>query len=292
MQPKLTKHIFRHPSRALPKTARKHRFESCPDKPESPETTYHLVIIYSRTTSIPAMELSAKILDVVRASADNAVKGSSVIDFGRELYTWTVRERIPEPAFIFCAEPLIGVTYPNEYGLQLPDSLGKPTSKTKRLAGLNINLAGSVGRLMAFDIDCCYMVTTVAVVMEFHNMAFASTVLCNMTLDKGIQEKALIIHTTSEGLGSNLSSRRSSRVLRSTWSIPGIYSKPALPSELNWLCVHVTDPGTFAVVIIAVQWAEEDIVILCGVFSPRYCGLAHSSFHGCAGDICCGQKDF
>ncbi|CZR59515.1 uncharacterized protein PAC_09407 [Phialocephala subalpina] len=237
------------------------------------------------------MDFSARILDLVRASADNVVKGSSVVDVSRELYTWIVRERIPESAFNYCAELVTCVTHPNEYGLQLRDNLAKPTSKTTKISGLNINLAGSVGRLMSFDIDYCYMVTTVAVVMEFHDMAFASTVLCNMALDKGGHDGGVVYpydirRTRIKPVITKIVDSIALNVVNCGHTLQ------ALPDELQGLCIHVTDPETFAAVIMAVQRATENIVLLCDVLYGDVIAWLIAHFMGIIEISIAGKRTF
>jgi hypothetical protein len=237
------------------------------------------------------MDLSARILDLVRSSADNAVKGSSVIDISRELYTWIIRERIPESAFNYCAELVVGVTHPNEYGLQLRDNLAKPTSKTTRFGGLNINLAGSVGRLMSFDIDYCYMVTTVAVVMEFHDMTFATNVPCNMALDKGAHDEIVdypydIRRTRIKPVITKIVDSIALNVVNSGHRLQ------SLPDELQDLCIHVADPETFAAVIMTVQRVRENIVLLSDVLYGDIVAWLIAHFMGILEISIAGKRTF
>jgi hypothetical protein len=210
------------------------------------------------------VDLTRSALDFTRALADNVVKGSSVIDVGKELYSWLVRERIHEAEYNYCTGLISAIAHPNDHGLQLRDSLTKVPPGTRKLGGLNVSQAGSVGRLMAFDIDYCYVVTTVAVVMEFHDMNFASTVLSNMALDKGGHQEGVdypydIKRTRIKPVITKIVDSIALNVVNSGHKLK------ALPDELSGQCVHVTDPGAFAAVSMAVQRASEDLVLLCDV---------------------------
>lgn len=213
------------------------------------------------------MEMSTKLLDLGRALAETAVKGNSVIGAGNELYSWLVRERIDETEWTYCAKLTSGVAYPNEYGCLLREGLAKSNFETKSLGGLKLNglkLAGSVGRLIAFDTKSCYMVTTVAVLMAFHDMKFAINVLCNMALDTGGHEGGVdypydIRRTRIKPVISKIVESIALNVVNSGHTIG------PLPDELGGFCVHVMDPNTFAAVATTVFRATEDIVLLCDV---------------------------
>jgi hypothetical protein len=131
------------------------------------------------------MDLATRTLDLGRALSDLSIRGNSLVDGGTTLLQWLAREKIDKREFEYCMDIIRDKFSPNSEGLCIQRSIQKADQKwrTKKLASLSLGISGSIGRMMASSPEYAYLVTTVAIVLEYHTISFAEKALCSMVLD-------------------------------------------------------------------------------------------------------------
>jgi hypothetical protein len=87
-----------------------------------------------------------------------------MLDAGREIIKWLSRERIEEREFEYCISRVTGLAVPNDCGQKIQQNLSRSHVKLKKIAGLDLITAGSIGRILTFDPDLAYLVSTVTTV--------------------------------------------------------------------------------------------------------------------------------
>lgn len=125
------------------------------------------------------MDLAAKTMDLTRALADLTVKGNP----GTQLIRWLARGRIDEDEFAYCAKLMKHKASPNQSGLQLCTGVLNMRTPLRKVGGVSVHPLFSLGHLMARDEDYCYVVTTVAASMAFHDIPFTVELMCNLAVD-------------------------------------------------------------------------------------------------------------
>ena len=125
------------------------------------------------------MDLAAKTMDLTRALADLTVKGNP----GTQLIRWLARGRINEDEFAYCAKLMKHKASPNQSGLQLCTGVLNMRTPLRKVGGVSVHPLFSLGHLMARDEDYCYIVTTVAASMAFHDIPFTVELMCNLAVD-------------------------------------------------------------------------------------------------------------
>ncbi|MCJ1323464.1 hypothetical protein MMC10_000124 [Thelotrema lepadinum] len=123
--------------------------------------------------------LSANVLSFITAATNAISTGSPVLKFCHDLVRWIARERLSETEFDYCITLMQGLVVPNERGLEIRKKLALD-SDPQSLCGLRLTSAGSIGRMLAWNPDFVYMVTTVAALMTYHRPEDAVEVLCCM----------------------------------------------------------------------------------------------------------------
>ncbi|KAI9858618.1 MAG: hypothetical protein M1813_007423 [Trichoglossum hirsutum] len=232
----------------------------------------------SQSSTIGHMELAARTIDLTRSTID-ALSKSGVSDAVTSVIQWLVRERIDKTEYIYCVERVRGLTYPNEYGLQIQQKLSRVEARVAKVAGIDLIMSGSVGRLMAFDTECCYMVTTVAAIMAFHDHLFATETLTRMVLDTGGHEDRIqypySVHMTR--LKPVLSKIVESIALN---VVNSGHDLGTLPDAFANLCNHVLNPPEFAAVVMAIQRSKNDVLLYCGQLPGDILVWLMTHFHG------------
>ncbi|KAL6722205.1 hypothetical protein ACLMJK_001312 [Lecanora helva] len=204
-------------------------------------------------------------MDLSRAVIESLEKGNAITNAVSQTVQWLARERIDKSEFKYCIDQARGLTYPNSHGLQIRTSLMDCENKYAKVSGLKLIQSGSVGRWMAFDMDYCYMVTTVAAIMIHHEYQFAADALCNMIVDDENQDH-------SGGKSYNIRKTRLKPVLSKIVESIALnvvnsgHGVEPLPREVADLCVHITSASAFAAVVMAVQRSSNDILLYCGRF--------------------------
>ena len=196
-------------------------------------------------------DLSARASDLTRAVLDLTSTTGALNCVVQDVAKWLARERIANTEFQYCLAQARAITFPNENGLQIRQSLLKSESRFKTISGLPLIQSGSVGRWTAFDADFCYMFTIVAAVMVHHEFKYAADVLCSMIVDgEGTQERV-------EASYSIRKTRLRPVLLKIVESIALNVVNSGddlglLPDPFANLCVHVTSASAFAAVVMAI----------------------------------------
>lgn len=208
------------------------------------------------TTASGAIGPAKSLIDFVPASG-------TLINVSRETYNWLIRERIDEGSFERCVQMALGLAYPNDAGMdiqrQIKEADRKIVERVKQLP-IRVILSGSIGRLLAKNVDTCYMVSTVAVLTKFHHPQFATDALCSMILDKGGHETAVSLkynvqRSPVKAVISKIVDSIYLNVVNAGHDLGG------LPAELEHLHPHLLDDLTFAGIVMGIERSEQDIVI-------------------------------
>ncbi len=213
------------------------------------------------TTASSALGLAKSLIDFVPASG-------SLINLSRETYDWLIRERIDEGSFERCRQMALGLAYPNDAGMDIQRQINEADRKiAERVKQLPIRLvlSGSIGRLLAKNVDTCYMVSTVAALTKFHNPEFATDALCSMILDKGGHEKNVSLEYNVQ---RNPVKAVISKVVESIYVnvVNAGHDLGGLPAELKHLHPHLLSQRTFAGIVMGIERSEQDVVIRSGRF--------------------------
>ncbi|OCL14375.1 hypothetical protein AOQ84DRAFT_406241 [Glonium stellatum] len=218
------------------------------------------------------LSLGANTLALTKAVSDTVITGSSLVDICRDMMKWLARERIDEAEFEYCTIQTRGLTIPNERGMKIREKLAYTNPQIKKLGGLNLTLAGSLGRMMAFDTELTYMVTTVAAVMAYHDQKFAVDALCYMVQDtkerheagahkKGINYPYSVHRARLRPVVGKITESIALNVVNSGHHFRDI------PEELEKFCIHTVNPSTFSAVVMAtVRQSESDVLLYSGRF--------------------------
>jgi hypothetical protein len=120
--------------------------------------------------SIPSV-LRVNNLDVVSLVAHASTST------GADLLKWLSWERISEETFLWAMRLGQNLAQPNENGAKVVDGLETTASK---LYGLQLNPPGGLGRTVAYDKQLRWMVTTEAVILKHHGVAYAVEAFCEI----------------------------------------------------------------------------------------------------------------
>ena len=217
----------------------------------------------NNSTTSNALAVASGTLSVVSALAEATNKGSSLTELGKQLIRWLARERLYETEFNYCASLTQDTAHPNEYGLSIRQEIQAANQSTRnRIAGLTLAVPGSVGRAMAFDPSLCWMVTTVAVLMKYHDLPFATKVICYMALDKGGHDYGVdypydVKRTRIAPVVGKIVDSIALNVVNTGKPLRG------LPKSLCDLCNHSTDDCTFSAVVMSIQRNQGNMLMDC-----------------------------
>ena len=165
--------------------------------------------------------------------------------------------------FKYCASFTHDTAHPNESGLSIRQEIQAANQSTRnKIAGHTLAVPGSVGIAMAFDPRFCWMVTTVAVLMKYHDLPFAARVICYMTLDKdghgeGVGYPYDVKWTRIAPVVSSIVDSIALNVFSTGKPLRG------LPSSFCDLCNHTTDDCTFSAVVMSIQRNQGNMLMDC-----------------------------
>ena len=199
------------------------------------------------------LSVSANALALVKTAANAISKGSPILELCHDFVKWLARERLSETEFDYCITLMHGLIVPNENGLEIRRKLsaGSVGTGSRRLCGLPLTFEGSIGRMMAFNPDFVYMVTTVAATMVYHPPEYAVDVLCNMAVDK---PKGPEDHVHENGVRQIYTPQKArlrpvlTKIVESiAFTIINLGKDIGnLPDEFKGCCVHVLSASVFA----------------------------------------------
>lgn len=227
------------------------------------------------TVASSAIGLAKSLIDFVPASG-------ALIDISRETYNWLIRERIDEGSFERCRQMALGLAYPNDAGMDIQRQIKQADQKIfERVKQIPVRLiaSGSVGRLLAKDVDTCYMVSTVAALTKFHKPEFATDALCSMILDRGGHERNVSLRCNVQrspvkAVISKIVDSIYLNVVNAGHDLGG------LPVELKHLHPHILDDLTFTGIVMGIERSEQDVVIWSDRFLSDLTLWLLLHFHG------------
>ncbi|KAI0480976.1 hypothetical protein GGR56DRAFT_628392 [Xylariaceae sp. FL0804] len=212
------------------------------------------------------MDLASKAMDLTRALLD--LTGSTTVTATGQLMRWLERGGIDENEFTYCTGLISRKAFPNESGLRLRKAVLNTSASKGKLGGLRVVLPMCIGRLMVSDYDYCYVVTTVAAAMAYHEIPFAVEILCNLAVDVDPKDDAALRHGTQYPYDIRRTRVRPviEKIVQSIADniINRGIGLPDLPEELLdlSLCRHVVEADIFSAMITSVQRASVMKVVL------------------------------
>ncbi|KAH8196865.1 hypothetical protein TruAng_008978 [Truncatella angustata] len=226
------------------------------------------------------MDVVARTVDLSRAIVDILNKETSIRNAAEEILEWLGRERIDKQEYQYCIEALRAQAFPNCRGLDIKYQVQSSEEKVLSVAGLKLKLSTSIGRWMLNDSNFIYVVTTVAVCMMYHDMAYAVEVLCNLAMDQSDHTKGVSYHR------SHYRVRLKPVVTKFVDSIAlnvvnaGHDLCSAFPNALKGVCSHPLEAPQLSAIIKAVSAAQSDIIITCDLFPGDLAMWLLTHFHG------------
>ncbi|KAH6652637.1 hypothetical protein BKA67DRAFT_659331 [Truncatella angustata] len=226
------------------------------------------------------MDVVARTVDLSRAIVDILNKETSIRNAAEEILEWLGRERIDKQEYQYCIEALRAQAFPNCRGLDIKHQVQSSEEKVLSVAGLRLKLSTSIGRWMLNDSNFIYVVTTVAVCMMYHDMAYAVEVLCNLAMDQSDHTKGVSYHR------SHYRVRLKPVVTKFVDSIAlnvvnaGHDLCSAFPNALKGVCSHPLDAPQLSAIIKAVSVAQSDMIITCDLFPGDLAMWLLTHFHG------------
>jgi hypothetical protein len=76
------------------------------------------------------------------------------------------------------------LAFPNSQGLSVRNNLLDTPPKLK-IEGLQLVRSGALGRILAFDPDYYYLITTVSTLLRYHDITFVSRFICYLAVENG-----------------------------------------------------------------------------------------------------------
>lgn len=222
----------------------------------------------SAATSHSTVASPADYVGLTRSALDLINSTNPVNKLAHNIVRWLGRECINESDFAYCVERSRALAYPNEYGLEIRESIIKSEVRIARVGGLQLITSGAIGRWMAFSQDHAYMVTTVAAATKYQQIDFATKLLCEMILaDKdGIlnEEENYYSYSVDRARLMGVLSKFVDSILLNV--VNAGHTLGDLPAELKSLCVHLVDAATFARIILKISRSNTDVLLLCDRF--------------------------
>ncbi|KAL8710896.1 MAG: hypothetical protein Q9225_007212 [Loekoesia sp. 1 TL-2023] len=207
------------------------------------------------------MDLTTRSFDLTRALIDLS-STYSMKDASLRIIKWLARERIDDANFTACCKLASSLAYPNDKGMKIHKRLQDADKKILGIqqAPISLVVSGSLGRLLSYDPEYCYMVSSVAALTEYHAPIRVADVLCSMILDKGghqeeVSYKYDVQRAPIKAVISKIVESIYINVVNSGHSMGG------LPEELKQLHPHLLDATTFAGIVMGIQRSDKDIVI-------------------------------
>ena len=221
----------------------------------------------SQNVAAAAFSLSANILSFITAAAGMVSRGNPVLALCHDFVKWIARERLSETEFDYCITLMQGLVIPNDRGLEIRQKLILGDPDPKSLCGLRLTSAGSIGRMLAWNPEFVYVVTTVAALMAYHEPDDAVEVLCCIATQlcqdhqEDIQDRRQISTYTPQ------KTRIRPVVIKIVESIA--FNIVNLGNDFSDLsesfkdhCVHALPPITLANLVTAIiRKMEQDLVI-------------------------------
>ena len=208
------------------------------------------------------MELTARTIDLCSAIINASQPTSIIARSTHDLLKWIARERIDEISFTKCAEKARGLAYPNANGVIIRNQIEEADRRLNNLrrAPIGLVVSGSLGRLMARDIDFCYIVSTVTVLSPYYGSERLTDVLSSMMLDDGNHVDGVVFkyEVQREPIRAVVC-----KIIESVFiNVVNAGQKLArLTSELKKYHPHILNRRTLAGIIMGIQERDADVLL-------------------------------
>ncbi|CAO1603763.1 MAG: hypothetical protein LQ349_008179 [Xanthoria aureola] len=207
--------------------------------------------------------------NLAAAIANIVNPAGAVAGYGRDLLRWLERSGVDEVEFQRCTELAKELAYPNKNGMVLSESVTRADTRLQQLKQghlpLSLTFSQALGRLLMREPDLCYMVSTTACLLQHHDLAFTTSALTSVVLDRGGHEeetkytyepwrasiRAVIVKVV-ESIFLNITNAG--------------HQTNAMPQEMAALHVHVVDDANFAAITMQIQRASDDLLLKAEIF--------------------------
>ncbi|KAL8714697.1 MAG: hypothetical protein Q9225_006535, partial [Loekoesia sp. 1 TL-2023] len=206
---------------------------------------------------VAGFNLSAAIINIVNPAG-------AIVGYTHDLLRWLDRSGVDEKNFEQCMKAARGLAHPNHNDMVLSGSISKADKRLQNLKKgqlpLALTFSQALGRLIVQEPDVCYMASITACLLRHHDMAYATSALTSMVLDKGGHETE-----TKHDYEVWRAPTRAviAKVVESIFldiSNPGHQTEP-FPPELANLHVHVLDDANFAAIAMQIQRTLSDLLL-------------------------------
>ncbi|KAI4261723.1 MAG: hypothetical protein L6R42_003081 [Xanthoria sp. 1 TBL-2021] len=188
----------------------------------------------------------------------------AVAGYGLDLLRWLERSGVDEVEFQRCMSRAESLAYPNKNGMVLSESITKADNRLQQLKQghlpLSLTFSQALGRLLVREPDLCYMTSTTACLLQYHDLAYTASALTSVVLDRGGHEeetkytyepwrasiRAVIVKVV-ESIFLNITNAG--------------HQTDAIPQELAGLHVHVLDDTNFAAIAMQIQRASRNLLL-------------------------------
>ncbi|RYP23389.1 hypothetical protein DL765_001094 [Monosporascus sp. GIB2] len=139
--------------------------------------------------SAPVIDVTARSLDLVSVVMHPSGAAATV---GRELLQWLGHKSINDTSFSQVMTAGKGIAYPNSNGSKVLGRLGQTASVLK---GVRLVLPSTFGRAVLRDPELRWLATTEAVILQYHDMQYATQTLCDLFIDATEEQKDISLMT-------------------------------------------------------------------------------------------------
>ncbi|KAI0529942.1 hypothetical protein GGR58DRAFT_276760 [Xylaria digitata] len=135
------------------------------------------------------MDVTARSLDLVSVVMNPSGATATV---GRELLQWLGRRSISDTSFSRVMTAGKGIAYPNSNGIK---ALGQLSEAASVLKGVQLVLPTSFGRAVLRDPELRWLVTTEAVILQYHNLPYVTQALCHLFINATEEQNDVALMT-------------------------------------------------------------------------------------------------
>ncbi|KAI1407945.1 hypothetical protein F5Y13DRAFT_205169 [Hypoxylon sp. FL1857] len=221
--------------------------------------------------SSQGMELAARSIDLLKALGDTANSPDSIVRTGLELGRWLGRERLNERELQLCLQHARSLVFPNANSFHFYQAV-LTNSPPKHAALFVVQTSGSLGRLMANDLNLRWLASTVAGLFQFHSEKFISDAICTFIFQARRPSKGLLSKHQLEYNDDRVKMQPVlDKIISSIWFYivnsgtikSGIGELLPLPKVIEEVCVkgHHLQSYDLGTVIAQLQGCEGELLI-------------------------------
>lgn len=128
------------------------------------------------------MDLAARSIDLLTALGNTANSPNSVIRTAVELGRWLGRERLNENELQFCFQQARSLVLPNETCDSFYQRILVSSPPRSATIFVTVQASGSLGRLIANDLNLRWLTSTISGLFQFHSERFISDAICTFMI--------------------------------------------------------------------------------------------------------------